>query len=638
MSPGAISHLDGLTEIQRQAAAWDEGALMLLAGPGSGKTRVLTSRIARLFSEEPDARWRILALTFTTRAADEMRHRVEQLVPDSVERMFAGTFHSFACEVLRQSGSPVGVKTDFKIYSTAEDRALLLREALGRAGVDLGEGLERAFPVLDGLRERLASPETCLRYFSEEERGLRFAAAYDAYNRHLQEVNALDFPAIIYMAHRLFTEFPAIAARYRRTYRYTSLDEFQDTNQAQYALVRAFTGEEYRNLFLVADDDQVIYQWNGANPKRLQQFATDYQPAVLQMPTNFRCPREVVAMANGLVAHNLLRTQGKNPLEAGKDLPPLVDRVRLLTFDTDADEAAGIAADLLERRGASLGEVAVIARTKTLLLKVQEELAALGLPAQLAQRRDNFASVPYQWLHQSLQVANRRADIRAFAAFVESGNALFEADLDAEELAAIALSTHGDLLRTWLDHRKPSGGLADAAAAFIATDLVGKNDFRRYARAIANLFADTTWSLGDTQPSFDEDARAWRELFVEIQGLVGRAAPLDTFLQELALRSKEPPIKPGSVPLLTIHGSKGNEFDHVYLVGMAEDVLPSFQSRKHGDTSPQMEEERRNCFVAITRCRETLTLSRASKYNNWGKAPSRFLAEMEVEGRLSASG
>lgn len=620
--------LSSLTDVQREAAGWNDGALMLLAGPGSGKTRVLTARIARLFNSDPTGKWRILALTFTTRAADEMRRRVEQLVPGSVERMFAGTFHSFACEILRQSGSHVGVKTDFKIYSNPQDRLLLLSEALKRANVDLGEPLEKAFPVLDGLRDRLASPDVCLRYFSDQDRGLRFAAAYAAYMKYLELENALDFPAIIYMAHRLFTNFPAIAGRYRRTYRYTSLDEFQDTNQAQYSFVRSFTGDDYKNLFVVADDDQVIYQWNGASPQRLQQFATDYDPAVLQMPTNFRCPKDVVVMANRLVAHNLLRTPDKNPLESGKKDAPNLERVRLLQFESDDAEAASVAADLAARHQQDADDVAVIARTKNLLTKVQSELAKLGISSQIAQRRDSFASVPFQWLHSSLQVANRRNDAREFAAFVESGNVLLNMALNAEDLIAIALSGHGDFLRAWIAEAHPIEPFAKSTIGILQLDLVQHNDFRKFVRSLTDLFAQPEWALEETQPSFEEDQRAWKDLFSDICGQVGRQAPLDTFLQELDLRSKEPPIKAGVVPLLTIHGSKGNEFPHVYLVGLAEDILPSFQSKKAGDRSPQMEEERRNCFVAITRCMETLTLSRAEKYNGWAKSPSRFLGEM----------
>lgn len=619
-----------LSDIQREAANWGDGSMMLLAGPGSGKTRVLTCRIARLFANEPSAKWRILALTFTTRAADEMRSRIEQLTSGGVERLYVGTFHAFACELLRQSGSHVGVKTDFKIYSNPRDRELLLSEALRMAHVDLGEPISKAFPVLDGLRDRLAGPDNCLRFFSDAGRGARFAAAYRAYADYMIRENALDFPAILFMAHKLLTDFPLMADRYRRTYRYISLDEFQDTNLAQYAFVRALTGDSYRNIFVVADDDQVIYQWNGASPQRLQQFAKDYEPLVLQMPTNYRCPGEVVEMANRLVANNRLRTPGKRPLQAGKALPMVGDRVRVLEYEKDEDEAAGIAAEIATCHSSVTKSIVVIARTKAILQAVQGELAKLGIPAQIAQRRDTFASVPYQWLHASLQVANRRSDEREFRNFVEAGNALWGLDLDTARLVARANSTNGDLLRAWANDTSDAvlSPLGAEVVSAIRSNLAERSDFQKYLRAATTALTTAMPLLLEEHPSVDEDARAWKDLYKEITNAVGRAAPLEAFLQELDLRSKEPPLDSGVIPLLTIHGSKGNEFDHVYLLGLAEDVLPSFQSKKQGDHSPQMEEERRNCFVAITRCKETLTLSRAVSYKGWKKAPSRFLSEM----------
>lgn len=623
---------ESLSDIQREAARWEDGALMLLAGPGSGKTRVLTSRVARLLTNEPTAKWRILALTFTTRAADEMRSRIEQLAPDAVERLYVGTFHAFACEILRQSGSHVGVQTDFKIYSNPADRELLLTEALRAAGIDLGESISKAFPVLDGLRDRLAGPENSLRYFADPDRGARFATIYQAYVDYLARENALDFPAILYMAHKLFTDFPRIAERYRRTYRYISLDEFQDTNSAQYSFVRALTGDAYKNVFVVADDDQVIYQWNGANPQRLQQFARDYEPVVLQMPTNYRCPGEVVEMANRLVANNRLRTANKHPLLSGKTMPRNPDRVRVIEFDKDSDEAEGIAVDVEARHSSSTDNVVIIARTKAILQATQEELAKRGIRAQIAQRRDSFASIPYQWLHTSLQVANHRSDEREFKNFVEIGNALWGVELDTSQLVASAKSTNGDLLRAWANATTdlPLSPLGVGIIPLLRSELGERSDFQKYLRSANAVLSAAMPALLEEHPSVDEDARAWKDLYREITSAIGRAAPLEAFLQELDLRSKEPPLEEGVIPLLTIHGSKGNEFDHVYLLGLAEDILPSFQSKKRGDHSPQLEEERRNCFVAITRCMETLTLSRARLYKGWTKAPSRFLAEMGV--------
>lgn len=623
--------LTSLTAVQRQAAEWTDGALVLLAGPGSGKTRVLTSRIAKLLMQSPDATWRLLALTFTTRAADEMRTRIGAVASQQADRLLVGTFHSFAVELLRQSGSHVGVRTDFKIYSTQADRLALLEEAIRAKGVDFPEPVGKAFFVLDGLRDRLVGPDTCASLFSSGERAEYFSRLYAAYHEHLSDQNALDFPAIIFKCHELLTRFPAIAQRYRRTYRYICIDEFQDTNAAQYALIKSFTGSDYRNVFVVADDDQVIYQWNGASPKRLQEFRTEYGAELIQMPTNFRCPGEVVELANRLVANNRLRSPGKRPLEVGKVLADASERVRLLTFGDEHAEAGGVAADIEATGRHHSGSMAVLARTKKILEGVQVALTARGIESRIAQRRDDFASVPYQWLSNALQLANRRSDAGAFRAYVESGNALLGYQADVDELIASAATSHGDFLRAWISWAGAAvtaNPMTPAILSEVVEHLSDRNDFHKFARASVAIFNGYKEPLESIYASVDEDADAWKQLYREIVATVGRDAPLDSFLQELEMRSKEPPLKPGTIPLLTIHSSKGNEFSHVYVAGLAEDVLPSFQSKKQGEHSPEMEEERRNCFVAITRCMDTLTMSWASSYNGWTKQPSRFLAEM----------
>lgn len=626
--------MDSLTAVQREAALWNDGALMLLAGPGSGKTRVLTSRIGRLLLESDPATWRVLALTFTTRAADEMRSRISEIAPEQADRLLVGTFHSFAVELLRQSGSHVGVRTDFKIYSTQPDRTKLLEEAVKSMGVHFPEPLSKAFFVLDGLRDRLVPPEECAKLFQSQQRAEYFSALYDGYHRHLLEQNALDFPAIIFKCHELLTKYPSIAERYRKTFRHICIDEFQDTNAAQYSLIRAFTGPSYRNVFVVADDDQVIYQWNGASPKRLQDFRTDFEATILQMPTNFRCPEEVVLMANRLVANNKFRSPGKRPLEAGKSSDGASDRVRVLQFETDEHEASGIAQDIAAGVSTRSGTVAVLARTKKILDGIKAALVEQGIDARIAQRRDAFASVPYQWLHATLMSANRRADEDAFRAFVESGNALWGFEAEADRLIAEAALGNGDLLQSWATWALQSPALSAGAPEVVTAlskNLAERSDFHAFCRTTVGVFDRNHAEFESSFASFDEDAEAWKALYREILNTVGREAPLDTFLQELEMRSKEPPLREGTIPLLTIHSSKGNEFNHVYLAGLAEDVLPSFQSKKEGPTSAQLEEERRNCFVAITRCMDTLTMSSAARYGSWNRQPSRFLEEMLQE-------
>lgn len=618
-----------LTETQRQAALWQDGALLLLAGPGSGKTRVLTARIARIISESPKNRWRVLALTFTNRAADEMRERILKLVPDSDDRLFVGTFHSFACEVLRQSGSLIGIRTDFRIYSAAADRLLLLQECIRELGLPVSA--EKMLPILDRLRDRLVAPEESTRFFADAEMGQLVATIYQAYVGFLSKENAIDFPAIIYNAHRLLTEFPAIAKRYSTTYKFICLDEFQDTNDSQYSLLQSLVGEEYKNVFCVADDDQIIYQWNGASHKRISEFEKNYSPALIQMPTNFRCPSAVVALANNLVAHNKLRSEGKRPLEAAKlgevDSAP----VRTMRFDTDTDEADGVARDIADLHKLHPGKVAVIARTKALLDGVQKSLRLHGIEAQIAQRRDTFGSLPYAWLHSVLSVANRRSDERLFQTFGDASNKLFGFDLDLSSVVTAAAASNGDLLRAWFNAApRHSDSLAADVLQYMGSDLAERVDYRRFIRSTTSQFTAKKKLYEAEFPVFDEDHRAWAELNREIMSSLGPAAGLEAFLQELEMRSKEPPLTAEVLPLLTIHGSKGNEFDHVYIIGLAEDILPSFQSKQKGDLSPEMEEERRNCFVAITRCMRTLVLSHAATYRNWKKPPSRFLTEMAI--------
>ena len=625
--------LTGMTEVQLAAVHWDDGPMMLLAGPGSGKTRVLTSRIASLLEKSEGEKWRTLALTFTTRAADEMRERIDLLVPDSSRRLFVGTFHSFAAELLRQSGTPLGMKTDFKIYSSQADRDFLLEAALKAADIKIDEPTATMFVVLDGLRDRLVGPADCQRFFRDPMRAERYAAVYGAYESHLRNENAQDFPGLIYNAHRLLTEVPTVAARYAKTYRYVNIDEFQDTNAAQYSLIKALVGTDNKNVFVVADDDQIIYQWNGASPRRLQEFVDDFGAELLQMPTNFRCPDEVVVMANRLITNNLVRTANKKPLLAGKRRSDDTQQVRVFEFETDDEEAQGIASDIVERHSSRLRDLAVIARNKAILERVQRALELVGISSAIAQRRDSFASTPYQWLHASLQLANRRYDTRLFSQFVEATNALFSLQLDLGEINIAAAISNGDLLLASARAASQAIGIETYLRQILETlhlDLAEKNDFRKFLSNMKRLFSENERALAEGFSSVLEDGRAWRELLTEIGIARGRDHTIDAFVQELDLRSKEPRLDDQTVPLLTIHGSKGNEFAHVYLVGLAEDILPSYQSLRGASPNPLLEEERRNCFVAITRCKDSLTLSFARNYGGRPKVRSRFLGEMEA--------
>lgn len=624
--------LGKLTEIQRQAVDWEQGSLLVLAGPGSGKTQVLTCRIARLLDESRSKNFRILALTFTNKAADEMKERVSSFVPGLEERANIGTFHSFSGQILRQHGVHLGIGPDFAIYSLDSDREAVFKDALKR-GAPLGLSLEdvRFLGIIDRLKSHLIPPEDAARQLSNLDERDRVVLAYKAYEDELRRINALDFNSLILEAHRLTRTFPAIAARYRRSHPFWLLDEFQDTNDAQYQFIRALAGEEFRNVFAVADDDQIIYQWNGASFRQIQNFQADFDASVLQLPTNFRCPPAIVEAANRLVTYNVNRTISKRPLEAGKQKLklPLAEHIQLRQFASDEDEAIGIAGEIAERPPLEWGQTAIIGRTKAILGRMLEALKERDVPAVVAQRRDEFLSAQFRWLMSCLIQLARPLDRRNITNVVESFNRLCSLSMSAEEILARAEASCQPYLATWLAAAQLN--TADVYARSLL-DRVGRvlRDTSLVRSVIDKLVDAFEMELANPDEDFDlrEDVAAWRELSRDIGRHIGKSAPLDQFLQELQLRSKEPTPKAGTVTLLTIHGAKGREFDIVYLVGLAEDIMPSYQSRQRGDSSPEMEEERRNCFVAITRAKECLILSHADLYRGWRKQPSRFLVEM----------
>lgn len=626
--------LSRLTDAQRNAVNWNTGAMLVLAGPGSGKTQVLTCRIARLLDESRDKSFRILALTFTNKAADEMKSRVANFVPGLEERTNIGTFHSFCSQVLRQHGVHLGINPDFSIYALDDDRRAVLEDALRRAAAQ-GQAVSmedvRYLSLIDRMKARLIEPSAAEAALARLPDAARIALVYRSYEEELNKVNALDFNSLILETHRLARDFPAIAGRYRRSHPYWLLDEFQDTNTAQYRLIRTLAGDDFRNVFAVADDDQIIYQWNGASFKQIQSFIADFGAEAIQLPTNYRCPPAIVEAANRLVVYNAQRTTDKKPLIAGKSnlKLPEAEHIQLRVFPTDEQEAAEIASEISRKGKETWGDIRVLARTRALLVRMQNALQQAGVPATIAQRRDDFLSPEFRWLTACLSQIVRPLDRRNFGVLVEAFNRMVGAPVAADQIVADSEASSRSYFATWLD----------TAARQASTDTQ-----RRLVNLMVSLVADPAGARGvidQALAEFDriaaaaegesdlvEDLLAWREIARDIAQHIGRAAPLDQFLQELQLRSKEPTPKPNTVTLMTIHGAKGGEFDYVYVVGLAEDTMPSFQSRQKGDSSPEMEEERRNCFVAITRAKECLVLSRAERYRGYQKAPSRFLLEM----------
>ena len=626
-----------LTDVQRQAVDWEDGPLLVLAGPGSGKTRVLTCRIARLLDSSPDRRFRILALTFTNKAANEMAARVTALVPGLEGRANIGTFHAFCAQVLRQHGVHLGIKPDFTIYSRTEDRQAVLEDALSRdRGQDWRHENLRLLPLIDHLKTRLVEPESAERHIgatngSAAEDAGRVARAYRLYEEELRRINALDFNSLILDAYRLFA-YPAMTRQYRRAYRYWLIDEFQDTNGAQYKLLRRMAGQDFREIFAVADDDQTIFEWNGANVRRIGELVEDFSCNVVQLPTNFRCPPRIVEAANRLLVYNSRRVASKQPATSapapGSSPPSGEDQIRCREFDTNEDEVAGIADEIACLDAAARDRTAVLARTRFLLEAMHGALAVKDVPAMIVMRRDDFLSPQMRWLVACLKQIARPLDRRNMAVLVEAFGRFAPSSPDWDELVSRSESDRLTCFKVWTDAVREAGMPRPVAEMVdVIADLSAGNV--KLTNAIEQLLGH--FDNNDPDDDLKDDLSAWHRIQREIRGAQGFAS-LDRFLQELQLRSMEPVPQPGTVSLTTIHGAKGLEFETVYLIGLAEEILPSWHSVK-GNGGAALEEERRGCFVAVTRTKKRLILSWARHYRGWRKDPSRFIAEMGCLGK-----
>lgn len=622
--------LESLTPIQRDAVKWGDGAVLVLAGPGAGKTKVLTTRIARLLIESPDKKFRILALTFTTKAAAEMRERVDALVPGvAQERTFIGTFHAFCTEILRLHGSHIGINSDFGIYGQRDDREALLLDAIRDAikrGEDFSEDDLGWLDTIEEMKRRLVTPEKV----GNRIRDPKMAKVYALYETKLHAENVMDYDGLILEVCRLLVKMPAIAARIRTSYPYWLLDEFQDTSPAQYWLLHYLSdGGAFHNIFAVADDDQIIYQWAGASYRQIEKFRNQYKPDLIQLLENHRCPPEIVDIANLLVAHNTQRTPEKVATLAARKLP--LGAISTRSFETDNEEVEVLTEEILATGKQAWGKIVILGRTRALLMPMLTSLQRKSVNAVLVQRRDNFISPQFVWLQACLDQILRPSNKRLFTILVNSANRIADLELDPLILIAEAEAAGHNLLEHW--------GMAAASTDSTVAQKIGKlaeklvqsrSSWKEVVKSAIPILLETAKVAEGAVSDAADDYSAWTSCIKEIRSETGKEPDLSEVVQGLSLRSKEPLRDPNSVALLTIHTAKGLEFDSVFVIGLAEGEMPSWQSLKKGDTSAEMEEERRNCFVAITRTRESLCLSWAKTYRGYTKKPSRFLEEMSL--------
>lgn len=630
-----MKYLEKLNTNQLAAAQWDAGPLLVLAGPGSGKTATLTARVARLVEKSRDESFRILCLTFTRKAAAEMRERLLKLVPDAKDRVLLTTFHSFATDILRQHGSHFGFSPDFEILEEAE-RVGLVKSVLAEKADELTKfvSAEKSLTAVDFLLRNVTPDAQVPTLLKDSEAGRQLQILFARYKELLKEQNCLDYGSILYFCEELLRERPRVSKQLRTVYRFVCVDEFQDTNVAQYRVLRALAPDKDANVFIVGDDDQVIYQWNGASPTRVRELEQHYDLTTIQLPENYRCPPEVVALANALIVHNGERSVDKKPLlsmKAGTGDDP----IELLSFEDDQMEAEGIAERVKARllSGVRPADVVVLARATKLLERVQKALQALSVPSHVQRRKPQFESAPLRFITAALKLALVRSDDDLASTVTKALSDCVEQDSSEEDLAGFSAQLNGDQLEALgalvADSAAVPKPLQQAVWALVRGQYAA---FIQEALTYFDSVESETREGGDEQyAEYTTERRVWQSIIREIGGEDDAyALSLGQFLQELALANKTPEAPSNSVRCLTVHSSKGLEFLHVYLVGMSEDQLPSFQSKKSGDDSREMQEERRNCFVAITRTIETLTMSYGERYNGWRKAPSRFLFEMDL--------
>ena len=621
--------LDTLNQNQHKAVSWDDGPLLVLAGPGSGKTRVLTLRVARLIKENSEAS--VLALTFTNIAAAEMRQRVDQLLGQRADRAHLCTFHSFAADLLRQHGSHLGIRPDFSLMTREDDRIGMLENVIEDLP-DSGSPVPADRRNLLRFIDRLFAES----YDGGEETGLpgrtppwvpqlhkRFTAALVAANR-------LDFGSLLHFARRLLKEKPGVARVLRLGWTHVCVDEFQDTNRAQYDLLRLIAIERRHNLFVVGDDDQIIYQWNGASPVRLKDLRRDYDVEIVQLPESYRCPKPVIMIANRLIAKNVRRTPGKAPIAPAREAVRDGSVVRYGAFRSPRDEATFIPRDI-EARNLRPADCVVLGRASKLLRPVAEALSAAGYEAYVARRKNDFEAPAVRLLIDALRLANARHDRDILRRLCLGWESFTGEILEHDGVAAASALTGGDFLRTWAEMASTAtSDSASFALDRIRSHLVDSLSFPE----IVDWFLDRGWSSWTNRDDeiAEEEVETWRALHTDLmqEHAYGRFT-LSAYLQRMDLASKAPQPSARAVRCMTVHGSKGSEFKHVYLIGMAQEVFPSFHALRMGVHSRELEEERRNCFVAITRVEETLTVTWSQEYYGYPKVPSQFLREMGME-------
>lgn len=594
-----------------------DGPLLVVAGPGSGKTRVLTERIRSLLSNVT-GHFRVLALTYTNKAADEMRERLSDL-GDARQRAFVGTLHSFCLELLSERGKLVGVEDMPHIFEQYKDRKEILLNAikedpaleaeLEQEGDAKARG-RRVDAWLQGIGWNKAHPITCAVIEDNLERRV-----LEAYDNGLRASNAYDFDDLLLLTYRLLTNNPKLAEFYQRLYKFICIDEAQDLNEAQYAVICALCGDSFKNVMMVGDPKQSIYGFNTSSPKYMDLFKTDFEAQLVSLTENFRSSKAVVDVARSLDPNYLVAAQlpikGLAELIVGEDEDGearcIVDQMQVLFNKGHPDVEGGI----------EPSKCAILGRTRFALLSIEKEMREHSIPfyKRLTVNHENESEVVDDFQLALRLVANPK-DRLHFAALAKKWKV---SEPSVTHDVGKALSTMASEATT-LSRR--------AAAVITAINSVLRNSARLDLMPAFNILTSYADSLNEAEKlSIYEDVEVFRQEWDQYLRSNSATHTIANFMSSKALGATQKVDKDG-VALLTVHSSKGLEFDVVFIVGMAEGSFPDYRS----SIGSKLLEERRNAFVAVTRSKRLLYLSYPStRLMPWGdrrrQVPSRFINE-----------
>lgn len=648
-----MSIYDSLNPEQYAAVRHDRGPLLILAGAGSGKTRVLTHRIAYLIDERNVSPYQILAITFTNKAAKEMKERVEKTVGEPSANIWVSTFHSTCVRILRRFIEHIGYDRNFTIYD-ADDQKALMKDVLKKLQIDTKQMKEKAFlSAISSAKDELVGPDAYA-LSAYDFTAKRIAQVYQEYQRRLKENNALDFDDLIYKTVELFRTYPDVLSYYQRRFRYIMVDEYQDTNTAQFQLIKLLAsyeneeGEIEHNLCVVGDDDQSIYKFRGANIYNILNFEKEYPDArVIKLEQNYRSTKNILAAANEVIHNNRGR----------KDKSLWTDNiegsaVHFTRYESDVDEGNFVAdkiEELLREKNCEFKDFAVLYRTNAQSLVFEKALRAKHIKAKTIGALSFFQRKEVKDIIAYLKTIDNARDDIALTRIInvpKRGIGLTTIDR-IKEYATV----HEISLYSALEHVESISSVERAKPKLLS--FLALIESLRYEQTQNNIPLKQLIKKLLSETGYVDELRAdepdtAEERIQNIDALISYAEryeqtedlpSLTGFLEYCGLNSEEAASEEENeedqdnyVSLMTLHNAKGLEFPYVFLCGMEEGLFPSFMSLNAENPEPEIEEERRLCYVGITRAMNELYLSAASRRmlrgENQYNAVSRFIKEI----------